>query len=67
MISRLSQLADLIQEGSLPAWLKNQIEEQKKDILEKLEREGSATFTFKGPNGEEIHLEISPERDSVAA
>ena len=67
MVSRLSQLTDLIKEDSLPLWLKNQIAERKDEMLRELNEKGEGVFTFKGPAGEEIRLAIKAQQDAGVA
>jgi hypothetical protein len=48
----LSKLADLIEEDSLPIWLRRQIEEGTANISHALEQ--GRSVTLRGPQGEEI-------------
>lgn len=64
MVTRLSQLADLIQEDSLPAWLKSEIKDKQAEILEGLKTQGF--FKLFGPDGEEITLEAEQEKPEKA-
>jgi hypothetical protein len=67
MVSRLSQLTDLIKQDFLPLWLKEQIDHRKDEMLRELNERGEGIFTFKGPAGEEIRLEIKAEEDAGVA
>jgi hypothetical protein len=48
----LSRLADLLEEDSLPAWLRDEIDNRTNDILNALKQGHS--FTLHGPGGEQI-------------
>ncbi len=48
----LSRLADLLEEDSLPLWLRDEIDQRTTEILRALERGHS--FTLHGPQGEQI-------------
>jgi hypothetical protein len=48
----LSRLADILEEDSLPAWLRDEIDQRTNDILKALEQGHS--FTLHGPCGEQI-------------
>lgn len=54
MITRLSQLADLLETDSLPKELRDQLLSH--DILERLRNEGSAVII--GPSGEQITIQV---------
>jgi hypothetical protein len=60
MVTSLSKLAELIQEGSVPAWLKEQVSSKREEIIIALQTTGSYTLT--GPNGELVEI-----RRAVAA
>jgi|HubBroStandDraft_3_1064219.scaffolds.fasta_scaffold1274236_1 hypothetical protein len=57
MVTELSKLAELIEKGSVPAWLVKEIETHR----EKLER--GESITLNGPNGEIVT--ITPEVQKV--
>ncbi|HYU47222.1 MAG TPA: hypothetical protein VEK84_13715 [Terriglobales bacterium] len=61
MVSRLGELADFINEDLLPLWLRDQLIARRDEILKQLKENGQGTFTFEGPNGQEISLEIKAE------
>lgn len=67
MVTRFSQLGDLLQEDFLPLWLKAQLLARKDDILRELNEKGEGVFTFSGPSGEELRLEIKSENAAAAA
>ncbi len=48
----LSRLAELLEEDSLPIWLRDEIDERTTEILQALER--GQSFTLRGPQGEQI-------------
>ena len=48
----LSRLADILEEDSIPGWLRDEIDRQSQAIL--LALEGGRSFTLKGPRGEQI-------------
>jgi len=60
MVTSLSKLAELIQEGSVPGWLKEQVASKREEIITGLQKTGSYTLT--GPNGELVEI-----RRAVAA
>lgn len=61
----LSRLADLVEEDSLPGWLRKEIELRKPDILKALEEEGSVTLH--GPKGEEVTIHAKGKLKTAAA
>ena len=63
MVSTLSKLVDMIQEGAIPSWLAAAILERRDEIAQELQRTG--LFVLKGPDGEEV--EIHAENQHVAA
>lgn len=63
MVSELNKLGELVELDSLPAWIRQEIETRKDEILQKLQTEGS--FVFNGPNGEQVT--IKPKARAVAA
>jgi hypothetical protein len=52
MITSLSKLSALIQEGSVPTWLREAVNTKKDEIVRALEERGSYTLT--GPGGVEV-------------
>jgi hypothetical protein len=52
MVVELSKLASLIEEDSIPDWVREKLKE--KSILEALEK--GATVTLEGPEGEEVEI-----------
>ena len=60
MVTSLSKLAALIQEGSVPLWLKEQVSSSRNEIVAALEKNG--TYTLTGPGGETVEI-----RRAVAA
>ena len=63
MVTTLSKLVDMIERGSIPAWLREAILEKKAEIAEALQ--AGRPYSLKGPSGEEI--EIRAEKSAVAA
>ena len=61
MVTSLSKLAVLIQEGSVPSWVKDQVASKREEIITALQTTGSYTLT--GPNGETVEI----GRSAVAA
>jgi hypothetical protein len=54
MVAELSQLAILIEEGAIPQWIRDKIEQNKDQISQAL-REG-ITFSLHGPQGQEVTI-----------
>ena len=50
----LSKLAGLIEEGSLPVWLREEIEHKGEDILKALTN--ARSITLRGPQGEQVTI-----------
>lgn len=50
----LSKLADLLEEDSIPNWLRDQVEHRTSEILNALK--SGQSFRFNGPHGEEITI-----------
>jgi 23S rRNA A2030 N6-methylase RlmJ len=63
MVTTLSQLVEMIERGTIPAWLRDEITAKKDDIANAL-REGGMV-TLNGPNGQEVR--IRAERQVAAA
>jgi len=63
MVTTLSKLVEMIERGSIPAWLRDSILERKEEIAKALQ--AGNPYTLKGPNGEEI--EIRAEKRVAAA
>jgi hypothetical protein len=61
----LSKLADLIEEDSLPLWLRKQIEEGTANISQALEQGRSVTLC--GPQGEKITIGPGKKIKTAAA
>lgn len=55
----LSKLADLLEQDSLPSWLREEIDRRTSDILSALKRGKSIKLT--GPHGEELVIGPVPE------
>lgn len=55
----LSKLADLLEQDSLPSWLREEIDRRTSDILSALKRGQSIKLT--GPHGEELVIGPVPE------
>lgn len=63
MVTSLSKLVDQIEEGSVPAWLRQTVQEKKEEIVQQLR--GSGSYTLTGPNGERVT--ITAKREAAAA
>ena len=62
MVTQLSKLAELIEKGSVPAWLVKAIEAHREEL------ERGESLTLHGPNGEIVNITPEvPKTDSVAA
>jgi hypothetical protein len=55
MINRLSELADFLNDESLPLWLKQMLKEKQQEIAVALEQGQSFTLP-PGPNGEKVSI-----------
>ncbi len=66
MVTKLSQLADLVEDDSLPSWLKIEIERRQEEILRALKETG--VFEVVSPSGEKIRIELgTEEQDKTTA
>jgi hypothetical protein len=54
MTTDLSKLAGLIEEGSLPIWLRDEIQQKREDILTALTH--ARSITLRGPRGERVTI-----------
>jgi hypothetical protein len=63
MVTTLSKLVEMIERGSVPAWLRGEILAKKEDITKVLREGGS--FTLVGPAGEKVN--IRADKSAVAA
>jgi len=63
MINRLSNLAEFLEDDSLPLWLKQEIQKRREEIQSAFEQGNSITLT--GPKGETVT--IAPRTATVAA
>ena len=63
MVTTLSELIQMIEQGTVPDWWRQQILAKRAEI-ERALREGG-TFTLNGLNGEE--LKVHAEKQAVAA
>ena len=52
MVTSLSKLAALIQDGSVPAWLRDEVQSKREEILAALAQ--NRPYMITGPNHEEI-------------
>jgi hypothetical protein len=48
----LSRLADILEEDSIPSWLRDEIDRKTHEIVRALD--GGHSFTLNGPRGEQI-------------
>jgi hypothetical protein len=63
MVTTLSKLVDMIQGGAVPAWLRDEVLNNRNQIAAALRENGS--YTFISPDGEKI--EIRAEKQVAAA
>jgi hypothetical protein len=63
MVTTFSELVEMIQVGTIPAWLRDEVLNKRAEIAESLQKNHS--YTLKGPNGEQV--EIRAAATSVAA
>jgi hypothetical protein len=54
MVNRLSDLAQFLEDESLPLWLKQQIQSRREEIQRAFEE--NRPVDFKGPNGESVTI-----------
>lgn len=64
MVTSLSKLAALIQDGSVPAWLRDEVSAKRQEILSTLAQ--NQPYTLTGPNGEEIVIKRTAEAVAAA-
>lgn len=64
MVNNLSELADFLDDESLPLWLKKTLKEKQEEIAVALERGDSVTLPS-GPNGEVVT--IAPKASAAIA
>jgi hypothetical protein len=63
MVTSLSELVEMIERGSIPAWLRDAILAKKEEIAMALQ--AGEPYTITGPSGEQI--EIRAEKRAAAA
>jgi hypothetical protein len=63
MVTTLSKLVEMIERGTVPTWLRDEIIAKKSEIARVLREGGS--FTLAGPNGEKVN--IRAEKSALAA
>jgi len=63
MVTTLSQLVAMMERGTIPTWLRDQITSKKAQIADVLRRGGE--FELNGPNGERVS--IRTEKQVAAA
>jgi hypothetical protein len=63
MVTTLSQLVDMIERGTVPTWLRNEIMAKKEQITRALQTGGEVVL--QGPNGERVN--IRAERQAAIA
>jgi hypothetical protein len=63
MVNKLSDLANFLNEDSVPAWLKQELDRNRQEITAALEK--GQPFTLTGPGGEKVT--ISPKHAAAAA
>lgn len=59
MVNKLSELADFLDDDSLPPWLKEQLKEKREEITAALEKGESITLPA-GPSGERVTIGPKP-------
>jgi hypothetical protein len=59
----LGKLADLLEQDSLPSWLREEIDHRSKEILSALQR--GQSIKLLGPNGEELIIGPVPQPSPV--
>ena len=64
MVTSLSKLAALIQDGSVPTWLREMVLAKRAEILATLEQ--NQEYTLVGPNGEEVVIKRAAEAAAAA-
>jgi hypothetical protein len=64
MVTSLSKLAALIQDGSVPAWLREAVTAKREEIVGALAH--NQEYTLTGPNGEEIIIKRAVEAAAAA-
>ena len=62
MVTTFSDLMEMIQGGTIPAWLREQVLNNRAEIIDSLQK--THRYTLKGPNGEQIEITAAK---SVAA
>lgn len=65
MVTSLRELAALIQDGSVPAWLREKVSAQKNEIVAALEE--NREYTLTGPHGEQIVIKRTAHASTAAA
>lgn len=64
MVTSLSKLAALIQDGSVPAWLRETVTAKRAEILSALEQ--NQPYTLTGPHGEAVIIQRAAEAAAAA-
>jgi hypothetical protein len=54
MVSDVNRLAELVELDSLPAWIREEIESKREEIIQKLQSDG--VFVIQGPDGKQVTL-----------
>jgi len=62
MVNKLSDLADFLENDSIPAWVKEQLAEKRDDIVHALEN--GQPYQLTGPKGEVVT--ITPSKAAAA-
>ncbi len=65
MTTDLSKLAGLIEEGSLPVWLREEIVHNREDILKALTH--ARSITLRGPRGERVTIAPTTNGTNIPA
>jgi hypothetical protein len=59
MVTKLSELADFLEERSIPQWFRDVVERDRETILAELYRHGE--YKLEGPNGEVITIKMKDD------
>jgi hypothetical protein len=63
VVTTLSQLVNMIQEGAIPAWVRDYVVAHRDEIATELRTTG--IYTLRGPNG--IEVVVRAEKQAAAA
>ena len=63
MVTTLSKLVEMMEQGAIPAWIRDAVVAHRQEISKALHEEG--LYTLNGPNGERV--DIRTNKTAVAA